>query len=46
MLLQNENLMKKIESRCESFELTEGGQATLQLPLLLSADIDKLSEDQ
>ena len=46
VLLQNEAALKKLEGRCEAFELTEGGQTTVQVPVVSSADLETLLQEQ
>ncbi|MGA2601349.1 MAG: carboxypeptidase regulatory-like domain-containing protein [Bryobacteraceae bacterium] len=45
-LIQNEAALKKLAGRCEAFELTEGGQTTVQLPVVSATDIETLLQEQ
>jgi hypothetical protein len=45
-LLENTALLQKLESHCESFELAEGGQTTVQAPLISNSDLDSLQQEQ
>lgn len=46
MLLQDATLLKKMESKCVAFEVTEGGRTTIQLPSISSEDLETLSAEE
>ncbi len=45
-IIQNESALKKLTGRCEAFELAEGGQTTVQLPVVSAADLETLLQEQ